>query len=189
MRKIAGSPTMLKKKKKTDKIIQNLLSNRIVQHYMSRVDNIGKCDDEQYLIDNVENFRLTSFRVVYERVHVWVDYTKEVVWIVTDHSMNGMYYGPTPAPPHNAVDVKVASFEKFKEEYNTGHPNPVACIGNRINKPLLFLDKLFSTKIVNANGEITKLLGKTKVISEAIPTQKSGFWKNVWDSLKTRDKL
>lgn len=95
-------------------------------------------EDEQYLLDNLDKFRYTSLRLVYETIYLWIDYDREIMWVIENHSANGMCCGPKPTPPFMMWDIKVVKFSEFTLPRDSYGCNPFHYIDKRARSILVF---------------------------------------------------
>lgn len=131
----------LKFKQKIDKKIQRLEEINLKRYQVS--------DEEQYLIDNIDKFMVTDLRLIYETIYVWIDYENKIVWVIEDHSANGIYCGQQPAPLFNSWIFKKVTFSECKDmnERTYGRCNPFQYLGQTYCKPLALLTKLNQTHL------------------------------------------
>ena len=143
-------------------------------------------EDEQYLLDNLDKFRYTSLRLVYETIYLWIDYDREIIWVIEDHSANGIYCGPKPTP-FLMWDIKIVKFSEFTLPRASYGCNPFQYIGKKARSILVFdrFSKIIRGMASLESNEWERFLDRYKpkppstvVIKESNPDNKP--WWRFW---------
>lgn len=176
-----GSPKSLKNKKHANRKIVTLTSNN------SR-EGLSDKKHEKYLIDNIDKFVKTDFRIVYEKIYIWIDEEKQCIWVIEDPSFNGYYIGPKPEPPYNAWVAKKVRFDEQLHYSGCSIKQPFVYNGESFRSIPVF-DALKKRKDIKSldmgvwNKHISLYHQKPKPVKPADTTPKSGLvklWCHVW---------
>lgn len=136
-------------------------------------------EDEQYLLDNLDKFRYTSLRLIYETIYLWIDYNREIVWVIEDHSANAEYYGPKPTPPFILWNIKIVKFSEFTLPRASYRCNPFQYIGKTARSILVFdrFSKLISDIASLESQEWEKFLDRYRATQKPKPPNNKPWWR------------